>query len=240
MGNAFRGETHFLFYCLHRADGCKDLLGKGNHKAAEQAKEALGSLACVMALDGHTHLDDTPAEDNNADGLDRGKDKVGEVIDHGDRIGAGSKGGGCKKCRAEREDAPHGHKALCVFRSRLAGLHEKYRIGIIANQIPGTADRMKAYGLFPMLDLIVASAEEGVEKPDLRIFRAALERANCRPENAVMIGDRIDNDIVPAKKAGMMTIWIRQGFGGMAENLTAEETPDYCVRNLQELVELLK
>ena len=55
-----------------------------------------------------------------------------------------------------------------------------------------------------------------------------------------MIGDRIDNDIVPAKKAGMMTIWIRQGFGGMAENLTAEETPDYCVRNLQELVELLK
>ena len=99
---------------------------------------------------------------------------------------------------------------------------------------------MKAYGLFPMLDLIVASAEEGVEKPDLRIFRAALERANCRPENAVMIGDRIDNDIVPAKKAGMMTIWIRQGFGGMAENLTAEETPDYCVRNLQELVELLK
>ena len=63
---------------------------------------------------------------------------------------------------------------------------------------------------------------------------------NCRPENAVMIGDRIDNDIVPAKNAGMMTIWIRQGFGGMAENLTAEETPDYCVRNLQELVELLK
>lgn len=122
----------------------------------------------------------------------------------------------------------------------LAGLHEKYQIGIIANQIPGTADRMKAYGLFPMLDLIVASAEEGVEKPDLRIFRVALERANCRPENAVMIGDRIDNDIVPAKNAGMMTIWIRQGFGGMAENLTAEETPDYCVRNLQELVELLK
>lgn len=122
----------------------------------------------------------------------------------------------------------------------LAELHEKYRIGIVANQIPGTADRMKAYGLFPMLDLIVASAEEGIEKPDLRIFRAALERADCRPENAVMIGDRIDNDIVPAKKAGMMTIWIRQGFGGMAENLTVEETPDYCVRNLQELVELLK
>ena len=121
----------------------------------------------------------------------------------------------------------------------LAELHKKYKIGVIANQIPGTADRMKSYGLYPYLDLIIASAEEGVEKPDLRIFEIALERAKCRPENAVMIGDRIDNDIVPAKQKGMITIWIRQGFGGMAENLTVEETPDYCVRNLQELVDFL-
>ena len=54
-----------------------------------------------------------------------------------------------------------------------------------------------------------------------------------------MIGDRIDNDIVPAKQIGMMTIWIRQGFGGMAENLTLEETPDYCVHDLQELADFL-
>lgn len=37
--------------------------------------------------------------------------------------------------------------------------------------------------------------------------------AKCKPENAVMIGDRIDNDIVPAKQLGMKTIWIKQGFG---------------------------
>lgn len=121
----------------------------------------------------------------------------------------------------------------------LSELHGEYKIGIIANQIPGTADRMKAYGLLPMLDLIIASAEEGVEKPDQRIFQLALERAACRPEHAVMIGDRIDNDIVPAKRAGMKTIWIRQGFGGMAENLTAEETPDHRICDLQELMDCL-
>lgn len=32
-----------------------------------------------------------------------------------------------------------------------------------------------------------------------------------------MIGDRIDNDIVPAKALGMKTIWIRQGFDGLYE-----------------------
>lgn len=121
----------------------------------------------------------------------------------------------------------------------LAGLHRKYKIGIIANQNPGTAKRMEAYGLSQYLSLIVASAEEGVEKPDLRIFERALERAGCPPEAAVMIGDRLDNDIAPAKRAGLRTIWIRQGFGGMAVPSTQEETPNYCVNTLGELLELL-
>ncbi len=121
----------------------------------------------------------------------------------------------------------------------LAGLHKMYKIGIIANQNPGTADRMKKYGLSQYLDLVIASAEEGIEKPDLRIFELALKRANCLPENAVMIGDRLDNDIIPAKKMGLKTIWIRQGFGGMATPLTEEETPDRCVNDLMELFELL-
>lgn len=121
----------------------------------------------------------------------------------------------------------------------LAGLHKRYKIGIIANQNPGTVDRMKKYGLAQYLDLVIASAEEGIEKPDLRIFELALKRAHCLPENAVMIGDRLDNDIIPAKKAGLKTIWIRQGFGGMATPLTEEETPDCCVNDLMELFELL-
>lgn len=122
----------------------------------------------------------------------------------------------------------------------LAALHGKYKIGIIANQNPGTAERMERYGLSQYLDLIVASAEEGLEKPDPRIFELALERAGCRPENAAMIGDRLDNDIVPAKRLGLKTIWIRQGFGGMGNPLTEEAAPDCSVNDLGELLELLR
>lgn len=121
----------------------------------------------------------------------------------------------------------------------LARLHRRYRIGVIANQSPGTAGRMNQYGLSQHLDLVIASAEEGIAKPDLRIFELALERANCLPENAVMIGDRLDNDIIPAKRIGLKTIWIRQGFGGMATPLTEEETPDCFVNDLRELLEWL-
>ena len=90
------------------------------------------------------------------------------------------------------------------------------------------------------IDIVIASAEEGVAKPDLRIFKAALSRAACKPEEAVMVGDRIDNDIIPANKIGMTTVWIRQGFGGYAELKTVEEQPDYIVNTLAEITELCR
>lgn len=74
----------------------------------------------------------------------------------------------------------------------LEELGKKYRIGIIANQELGTAKRLEQYGILKYIDLVVASAEESVAKPDLRIFKIALERSGCKPRNAIMIGDRMD------------------------------------------------
>ncbi len=119
-------------------------------------------------------------------------------------------------------------------------LHQNYKLGIIANQPRGTSERMTKYGLGKHLDLIISSAEENIAKPDLKIFQLALERASCIPERAMMIGDRLDNDIAPAKRLGMKTVWIKQGFGGMATPLSNEETPDFEVNNLVELTELLR
>lgn len=121
----------------------------------------------------------------------------------------------------------------------LETLSARYQIGIIANQLPGTTDRLKQHGILRHINLVVASAEEGVAKPDRRIFELALERSNCPPDRAVMIGDRIDNDIVPAKLLGMHTVWVRQGFGPYW-NITAEsEQPEYAVNSLTELCEIL-
>ena len=40
-----------------------------------------------------------------------------------------------------------------------------------------------------------------------------------------MVGDRLDNDIVPANKIGMKTVWIKQGFGGLAMPESDDERP---------------
>lgn len=137
------------------------------------------------------------------------------------------------KWRKEDERLYH-NAAVC-----LKVLSNRYKIGIIANQSLGTKERLDKYGILQYIDLVIASAEEGVAKPDQRIFEIALERSGCEPENAVMIGDRIDNDIVPAKALGMNTIWIKQGFGQYWNIVKEMERADYTVKDLKELCSVL-
>ena len=120
----------------------------------------------------------------------------------------------------------------------LQELHERYKIGIIANQVPGSRERLEKIGLLKYIDMVVASAEEGVSKPDLRIFQIALKRAECKANEAVMVGDRIDNDILPANKLGMITVWIKHGLGGLCEPTDDSEMPNYTINELSELTAL--
>ena len=118
----------------------------------------------------------------------------------------------------------------------LQKLHSCYSLGIIANHGIDTAQRL---GIAQYLDLNVTSEEMGFRKPDPRMFTTALERAGCAPGDAVMVGDRLDNDIAPAKRLGMKTIWIRQGWGGRAVPASEEMTPDWEVKSLEEIGALL-
>lgn len=118
-------------------------------------------------------------------------------------------------------------------------LSKKYKIGIIANQSLGTKERLAQKDVLKYIDLVIASAEEGVAKPDRKIFEIALERSNCKAANSIMIGDRIDNDIVPANLLGMKTIWIKRGFGQYWKINRKIEKPDFVVNNLLELCNIL-
>ena len=118
-------------------------------------------------------------------------------------------------------------------------LSGKYKIGVIANQSLGTEQRLERYGIRKYIDLVVASAEEGAAKPDKRIFEIAFKKSGCKASNSVMIGDRIDNDIVPAKSLGMISVWIRQGFGQYWSIKNEAATADYTVNSLRELCGIL-
>ena len=113
-----------------------------------------------------------------------------------------------------------------------------YNIGVIANQSPGTEERLQKWGLMKYIGVIAASAELGVAKPDKAIFTKAMEMAGCSPESSVMIGDRLDNDIYPAMELGMMTVWIRQGFSVYQQLDETKGKPDHIIDCLAGLMEI--
>lgn len=113
-----------------------------------------------------------------------------------------------------------------------------YRLGVIANQSPGTEERLTAWGIRAYFDVILASAEEGVSKPDTGIFKRALARAQCNAAEAAMVGDRIDNDIVPAKALGMQTVLIRQGPRREVLPETEGECANWTAEKLDELLDI--
>ena len=117
----------------------------------------------------------------------------------------------------------------------LAALSQKYSLGVIANQEKGLKERLQEWGILPYFTAVASSWEAGASKPDPAIFRLALSLAGCAPEEAFMIGDRLDNDIFPAKSLGMKTVWLRQGFGALQIPKGPEYTPDSIVDSLTEL-----
>lgn len=119
----------------------------------------------------------------------------------------------------------------------LEELHGRYHLGVIANQSPGTEERLVKFGIRQYFDVILSSAEEGVEKPNMEIFRRALKRTACMPEEAYMIGDRLDNDIEPAAGLGMHTIWVKQAMYACADLNSICCKPDTIVECVGDLLQ---
>ena len=120
----------------------------------------------------------------------------------------------------------------------LEQLAERYRLGVIANQPAGTDERLERYGLAHYFEVCVSSGDVGMEKPDPAIFHLALEQAGCVPTESVMLGDRLDNDIRPAKALGFRTVRVLQGPHRFQQPREDAETPDATVADLDELAAL--
>ena len=120
----------------------------------------------------------------------------------------------------------------------LETLHNRYKIGVIANQLPNLEKRLENFGIRQWIDLIISSADCGFSKPSSKIFQLALQQASCSASSATMIGDRLDNDIAPAKALGMKTIWIKQGFSAYSPIQSPSEEPDFTVNSLSDLLKI--
>lgn len=117
----------------------------------------------------------------------------------------------------------------------LQELNRSYRLGVLANQERWIRRTMARDGIDGFFDVWAVSAEVGVEKPDPRLFRYALNQADVPAERCAMVGDRLDNDIIPAKRHGLWGVWMLRGEAPDRPSDEQLAQADAAVKTLAEL-----
>lgn len=124
--------------------------------------------------------------------------------------------------------------APCIERLRADG----WLVGVAANQ-PAYAEAPLRAAL-PDLDLIGLSDVWGVEKPAPAFFERITRELGLPASRIVFVGDRMDNDVLPAMRAGMKGVHLRRGPWGFRDAASAGAVAaDLRVDGLDELPDLL-
>jgi putative hydrolase of the HAD superfamily len=91
-------------------------------------------------------------------------------------------------------------------RVALERLRRRFRLGVISNSDGLIAALLGRVGIADCFECIVDSGSVGVEKPDARIFKSALERMNVSGEASLYVGDVYSIDYLGARAAGMQAV----------------------------------
>jgi putative hydrolase of the HAD superfamily len=123
---------------------------------------------------------------------------------------------------------------------RNAGLLRRWgsrlRLGLVSNFYGNVETVCNEHGLGVSLKVILDSARFGKKKPAPDIFQAALEQLELPPEQTLFVGDSYERDLMPARRLGMKTAWLRGPF----PRLPADPEPvDVCLDTLTDLERMI-
>ncbi|HYM14170.1 MAG TPA: HAD family hydrolase [Dehalococcoidia bacterium] len=119
------------------------------------------------------------------------------------------------------------------IRGVIEWLHDRgTRLGLAANQPHATLATLDGLGLGRYFHHREVSGTHGFRKPDPRLFLRCCEDLCVPPEACIMVGDRIDNDIAPARLLGMRTILFRTGRHREQQPRSWAEAPHAEVRDV--------
>jgi FMN phosphatase YigB (HAD superfamily) len=110
-----------------------------------------------------------------------------------------------------------------------------FGLGVLVHQPARMPEALERAGIAGLFDYYGLRGVSGVREPDTRAFMDAAQALDVVPAGCVMVGDRIDNDIAPAKALGMATIRFRTGRHRRQKPRSPAEMPDAEVTDVQEL-----
>jgi FMN phosphatase YigB (HAD superfamily) len=121
----------------------------------------------------------------------------------------------------------------------LRSLAERFQLAIVSN-FYGNLDRiLDESGLLPLLTYVADSSRLGSFKPDHAIFEATLQALAVRPDRALMVGDSLTKDCLPAQDLGLHTAWLRYHTSGQPKpGSRLPIVADFTIATLAELQHL--
>ena len=108
----------------------------------------------------------------------------------------------------------------------------------VVSESRSVLDVLKEFALDGYFKSIIESAVVGIRKPDPRLFGLGVEALGLPAGDVTVVGDSFYKDILPAKKIGCHTIWIK-GLGWTDEQYD-ETVPDKVIERLDELIDIFK
>jgi HAD superfamily hydrolase (TIGR01662 family) len=165
---------------------------------------------------GETLADETPYWSSVADRLGIPRftflGVLGGVIARGEHHHQAFELLGVERVEGERRLELYPDALPCLRRLREAG----YEVGIAANQPDWAKAALREAGV--ELTVVATSAEWGVEKPSPDFFARLVEVVGRPAAEIAYVGDRVDNDVRPARAAGMVAVHIRRGPWGYLQD----------------------
>lgn len=113
------------------------------------------------------------------------------------------------------------------------------KLGLAANQPARKLAQLAAAGLADCFAYRELSGTSGLRKPDPRVFLEAAAALGAAPGDCVMVGDRIDNDVAPARWVGMRTVRLVTGRHAQQRPRTWLEVPEATVDDVAGLARAL-
>jgi putative hydrolase of the HAD superfamily len=127
------------------------------------------------------------------------------------------------------------HRLFPEARSVLGMMREAgdLRLGLVTNGLACLQrEKIQGAGLEAYFDAICVSGDVGEGKPDAKPFRVILERLGVQPDEALMVGDRLDTDVAGARSAGIRAVWLDRENRALDDAALA----DARIASLEELV----
>lgn len=133
---------------------------------------------------------------------------------------------------AKLEKVPHIDEVLRDLKGR-------YKLAVVTNTSTSRERdiRMALRGISieHYFDAVVTSVDVGHEKPDQEIFCETLRRLRVRPEESIMVGNRIKTDVLGANKLGIVSILFKWNNRYQEEITMPIEEPSYVINSMSQL-----